>query len=103
MRSHPLKHVIDGITRRHLSGNKTTFAHYHFEEGAVLPMHQHDHEQITYIVKGCFKMTVIDKEYVLKEGDMLLIPSNLVHGAVALEETVVVEAFSPPREDWESS
>jgi len=70
------------------------------EEGVVVPVHSHPHEQITYIVEGRLSMEVEGQTHVLGPGDSLLLPGDVKHGATATERTLVVDTFSPPREDY---
>jgi len=66
----------------------------------VVPLHQHDAEQITYILEGSLKFELEGKEVVVNPGQVLYIPSNVPHRAVALEDTLDVDVFSPLRMDW---
>jgi len=68
--------------------------------GALVPRHSHVNEQITWIISGALKLIFDDGERILREGEMLLIPANVPHAAEALEDTVDIDVFAPPREDW---
>ena len=93
--------MVPGVWRRTLSwGERLMVCHVTLEEGAVVPVHRHPHEQITYIVEGELSMEVEGRTYVLGEGDSLLFPANVEHGATALKRTLVIDTFSPPREDY---
>jgi quercetin dioxygenase-like cupin family protein len=99
----PKEKVTDQITRRLVTGEKAMLAHVYLDQGAVVPKHQHHNEQITYILEGCLRFwfgeqgeETID----LHAGEVLHIPSNVWHKAEALEYTLDVDIFSPPREDW---
>jgi quercetin dioxygenase-like cupin family protein len=65
-----------------------------------VPLHQHESEQITYILEGALKFELQGKEVVVRKGEVLLIPSNVPHRAVALEDTLDLDVFSPIRHDW---
>ena len=69
-------------------------------KGSIVPMHSHDNEQITYVLEGALKFVIEGKELIVRSGDILVIPSNLPHSAEALEDTVDLDIFCPPREDW---
>ena len=69
-------------------------------KGGVVPTHQHESEQLTYILEGALKLLVEGKEVVVRKGEVLLIPSNVPHSAVAMEDTVDLDIFSPIRMDW---
>jgi quercetin dioxygenase-like cupin family protein len=68
--------------------------------GGTIPLHQHVHEQVGCVVSGRVEFTVDGVKYLVGAGDGYAIPSNLVHGAVALEDSVLVEAFSPSRDEY---
>lgn len=96
----PLEPMSDLISRKMVVGEKAMLAHIYLKKGAVVPLHQHDAEQITYIVEGALKFELEGKEVVVRKGEVLLIPSNVPHRAVALEDTLDVDVFSPLRMDW---
>ena len=93
--------VIKGVHLKTLVyGQKTLMTKVRLEQGAVIPPHQHPYEQTGYLVSGRMEF-IIDGKYQLTEpGDSWSIPENIQHGATVLEETVVVEVFSPVREDY---
>ena len=88
------------LSRKIISGERTMLAHIYLKKGCVVPAHSHDNEQMTYILKGALRFTINGKEILLKAGEVMHIPSNVVHGAVAVEDTLDVDVFSPPRQDW---
>ena len=88
------------LSRKIITGERTMLAHFYLKKGCVVPAHSHDNEQMTYVLKGALKFTINDREILLKAGEVMHIPSNVVHGAVALEDTLDVDVFSPPRQDW---
>jgi len=99
----PLEKVTDQISRKLVTGQQMMLAHVYIKKGAIVPKHQHHNEQLTYILEGClrFWMGEDGKEtYDVKAGEVLQIPSNVWHMAEALEDTLDVDIFSPPREDW---
>ena len=70
-----------------------------FVKGGIGAMHSHPHSQVTYVVKGVFEMTIGDQKKIIREGDGYYVPPNTMHGCVCLEEGMLVDAFSPHRED----
>ncbi len=71
-----------------------------FKAGGVGPLHQHVHVQITHVESGVFEVEIDGQKKVLKAGDAFHIPSNIMHGAVCIEEGVLIDVFSPMREDF---
>lgn len=95
------KTVLDGVQMKTLThGERTLFSEFRFAKGAVVPVHTHPHEQTGYVVKGAMRFTVNGDIIVANAGDSWNLASNIPHGAEALEESVVVEVFSPVREDY---
>ncbi len=98
----PRERVTDKLERRLVTGVRMMLAHVYLEKGCVVPWHSHDNEQITYILQGAlhFWLGEEGEERVLRAGEVLVIPSGVPHRAEALEDTLDVDVFSPPREDW---
>jgi quercetin dioxygenase-like cupin family protein len=99
----PKEKVTDQISRRLVTGQAMMLAHVYLDKGAIVPKHQHHNEQLTYILKGALRFWIgDDQKQVLdvREGEVLHIPSNVWHKAEALDDTLDVDVFSPPREDW---
>ena len=92
--------MSDVITRRIITGDKAMVAQVFIAKGAVVPEHRHESEQITYIMEGSLKFELEGREVVLSKGQVLRIPSNVPHRAVALEDTLDLDIFSPIRHDW---
>jgi quercetin dioxygenase-like cupin family protein len=93
--------MVPGVWRRTLSwGERLMVVQVTLEEGAIVPAHRHPHEQITYVVEGELSMEVEGRTYVLRAGDSLLFPADVEHGANALQRTLVIDTFSPPREEY---
>jgi quercetin dioxygenase-like cupin family protein len=92
--------MSDVITRRIITGDKAMVAQVFIAKGAVVPEHQHESEQITYIMEGALKFELEGREVVVSKGQVLRIPSNVPHRAVALEDTLDLDIFSPIRHDW---
>ena len=90
----------DLIDRQMVVGGKLMLAHVFLKKGAHVPMHHHHNEQVTYILEGALKFAIDGKEIVVRTGEVLCIPSNMPHEAWALEDTLDLDVFDPPREDW---
>jgi quercetin dioxygenase-like cupin family protein len=88
------------ISRQMLSGERATVARLLLMQGAVVPRHSHVSEQFSLILSGALKFIFDDREVVVRGGEVLYIPANVPHSAVALEDTVDVDFFAPRREDW---
>ncbi|WP_404827052.1 cupin domain-containing protein [Desulfuromonas versatilis] len=81
-------------------GEKTLLAEFRLDKGAVLPDHRHPHEQTGYLVTGRMELTIGGQPHLVEPGDSWCIAGNTPHSALALEDSVAVEAFSPVREDY---
>ena len=99
----PKEVVTDMISRRIITCNRMMIAHVYLKKGTIVPRHSHENEQITYILEGALKFWIGEqgeREVTVKAGEVLTIPSNLPHRAEALEDTLDVDVFNPPRQDW---
>lgn len=97
----PVEKLSSTISRQLISGDRLMAAIVELKQGAVVPMHHHESEQLTYIVEGALRFTLGDGRTVdVRAGETLLIPSNVEHAAEALEDTIDLDCFSPIREDW---
>ena len=104
----PLEQLNPQFSRRIVSGKDLMVAQVYLKAGFVVPKHHHVNEQFTYILEGALRLWVGDKVdsqsdadgVVLRSGEVLVIPSNVPHRAIALEDTLDLDVFSPPREDW---
>jgi quercetin dioxygenase-like cupin family protein len=90
-----------GVTRRILTySDQLMMCEITFEKGAQGNFHSHVHEQITYVAKGSFSFTIDGETRIVKQGDSVLMPSQAVHGVTCLEAGILVDVFSPKREDF---
>jgi quercetin dioxygenase-like cupin family protein len=99
----PKERVSDTLERRLITGDRMMLAHVYLAKGCVVPKHSHANEQLTYILEGALHFWLGEdqtEEVVVRAGEVLHIPSNLPHKALALEDTLDVDIFDPPREDW---
>lgn len=95
--------MTDVIERRFVSADRIMLAQVFLKKGAVVQTHTHESEQVTYIVEGALRLWLGEKgeeEFTVRAGEVLTIPSNVPHRAEALEDTLDVDVFSPPRQDW---
>lgn len=99
----PKEKVTDLLDRRLITGDRMMLAHVYLKKGCIVPRHQHENEQLTYVLEGALHFWIGEdgsKEIVIRAGEVLHIPSNVWHKAEALEDTLDVDVFSPPRADW---
>ena len=99
----PKEQLSDQLSRRLITGNDMMLAHVYLKKGCVVPLHHHINEQITYILEGALRFHIGSEngeEIIVRAGEVLHIPSNVPHTAEALEDTLDVDIFSPPRQDW---
>ena len=95
--------VNDSLERRLITADRMMLAHVYLKKGCIVPKHSHENEQLTYILEGALKFWIGEdqkKEVVVRAGEVLVIPSHVPHKAEALEDTLDVDVFSPPRQDW---
>ncbi len=88
------------LDRQFLVGDNVMLARILMKKGCVVPLHSHVNEQISYILEGALKFWIDGKEIVVSAGEVLCIPPNMPHKAEALEDTVDLDIFNPPRDDW---
>jgi len=88
------------ITRQYVVGANTMLARIVLKKGPRVPMHQHFHEQISHVVAGALNFLVDGKEGAVRAGEILTIPPDVPHEVAALEDSVALDIFNPPRQDW---
>lgn len=99
----PREAVNERLSRRLVTGDRLMLAHVYLKKGCVVPRHSHENEQFTYILDGALRFLVGDDgahEVVVRAGEVLHLPANVPHEAHALEDTLDLDVFCPPREDW---
>jgi quercetin dioxygenase-like cupin family protein len=99
----PKESVNALLDRRLITGERMMLAHVYLKKGCVVPRHQHENEQLTYILEGALRFWIGEDEsrvLVVSAGEVLHIPSMVWHKAEAVEDTLDVDVFSPPRQDW---
>lgn len=99
----PRETVSPMLDRRLITADRMMLAHVYLKKGCIVPKHQHENEQITYILEGALRFWIGDdesQEIIVRAGEVLHIPSMVFHKAEALEDTLDVDIFDPPRQDW---
>ena len=96
----PTEQLNPLLQRHFIVGENVMIARVLLKKGSVVPRHSHHNEQVTYILEGALKFFIEGKEIVVAAGEVLCIPPNLPHEALALEDTVDLDIFNPPRKDW---
>jgi len=95
-----IEHLNDKLSRQMISGENATVSQLLMKKGAVVPRHSHLNEQYSWITSGALKFIFDDREILVGAGEVLVIPANVPHSAVAMEDTVDIDFFAPRREDW---
>ena len=95
-----LEKVTEMISRKIVTGEREMLAQIYLKKGALVPMHSHESEQITYVLQGALKFLINGEEITVREGEVLLIPSRIEHQAEALDDTFELDLFCPIRTDW---
>jgi len=97
-----LEKITEMISRKIVTGEREMLAQTYLKRGAQVPMHAHESEQMTYVLQGALRFLVGGEEIIVKEGEVLHIPSGIPHQAEALEDTFELDVFSPIRADWQT-
>jgi quercetin dioxygenase-like cupin family protein len=95
-----LEKVTEMFSRKIVTGEREMVTQIYLKKGALVPMHSHESEQMTYVLQGLLKFLVAGEEVIVREGDILHIPSWAPHQAEALDDTFTLDIFSPIRQDW---
>jgi quercetin dioxygenase-like cupin family protein len=99
----PAEKLKGTITRRLVTGERMMIAHVYFKKDDEVPRHAHENEQLTYVLEGALHFwfgATGEHEMTIRAGEVLVIPPHLPHRALALEDTLDVDVFCPPRQDW---
>ena len=96
----PLEELNPLLQRQFVVGQEIMLARVLLKKGCVVPEHSHHNEQLTYILDGALKFWIDGREIVVHSGEVLCIPAHMPHKAEALEDTVDLDVFTPPRADW---
>ena len=95
-----LEKVTEMISRKLVTGEREMLAQIYLKKGALVPLHKHESEQMSYVLQGALKFRIAGEEITVREGEVLHIPSWVEHQAEALEDTFELDFFSPIRQDW---
>jgi quercetin dioxygenase-like cupin family protein len=100
----PLEQLKPDLGRRLVTGERLMLAQIYLEKGAIVPRHSHENEQLTYVLEGTLRLWLGEDDdeevFDVRAGEVLHIPPHVPHRAEALENTLDVDAFCPPRQDW---
>jgi unsaturated pyranuronate lyase len=99
-RTIPLENLNPLLQRQFVVGQEIMLARVLLKKGCIVPEHSHHNEQLTYILDGALKFWIDGREIIVHAGEVLCIPANMPHKAEALEDTVDLDVFNPPRADW---
>ena len=102
-RDMPAEPLKGSMSRRLITSERMMLAHVYFKKGDDVPQHSHENEQLTYILEGALHFwfgPAGSQELTVRAGEVVVIPSNVPHRALALEDTLDVDIFCPPRQDW---
>ena len=95
-----LEKVTEMISRKIVTGEREMLAQVYLKKGALIPLHAHESEQMTYVLQGALKFLINGEEITVREGEVLHIPSRVEHQTEALDDTFELDVFSPRREEW---
>src|SRR6187549_4076523 len=95
-----LEKVTEMISRKIITGEREMVTQIYLKRGAIVPMHSHESEQMTYVLQGGLRFLINGEEITVREGEVLHIPSWVPHQAEAIDDTFEMDIFSPIRQDW---
>jgi len=95
-----LEKITEMMSQKIITGEREMLAQIYLKRGALIPLHSHASEQMTYVLQGSLRFTIGHEEVVVREGEVLHIPADVAHQAEALEDTFELDVFSPIRADW---
>jgi quercetin dioxygenase-like cupin family protein len=95
-----LEKITEMVSRKIIPGEGLMMAHVYLKRGAMVPLHRHESEQMTYVLQGALRATVAGEEVTVREGEVLHIPRGLDHQAEAIDDTLELDLFSPVRREW---
>lgn len=88
------------LDRQFVVGSQTMVARIFLKKGCIVPMHSHHNEQVSLTLSGALEFTVEGKQTIVRGGELFCLPPHIPHTAIALEDTINLDFFVPPREDW---
>ena len=96
----PLEKVTEMVSRKIVSGTREMVAQHYMKKGALVPIHAHESEQMTYVLQGALRALVNGDEVIVREGEILHVPPHVPHQAEAIEDTFTLDLFCPIRPEW---
>jgi quercetin dioxygenase-like cupin family protein len=96
----PLEKLSDKVFRRFIYGENVTLVHFDIKKGAIVTTHHHPSEQMSYVTKGKMKVASAGKEFIVSAGEVIHIAPEVKHQFEALEDSIIIDVFSPTRKDW---
>ena len=96
----PLEKVTEMVSRKIVSGSREMVAQHYLKKGALVPVHAHESEQMTYVLQGALRALVNGDEVIVREGEILHVPPQVPHQAEAIEDTFTLDLFCPIRPEW---
>jgi len=95
-----LEKITELISRKLVAGDRQMVAQVYLKQGALVPLHRHESEQMTYVLDGLLRVRVAGEEVIVRDGEVIRIPSGVPHQAEALADTFELDLFSPIRDEW---
>ena len=92
--------LTESIQRRYITADRVTIARFELRKGGVVPRHAHENEQVSCVLSGALEFRFDDRQVVVGAGEVMQIPGGVPHEVAVLEDTVVIDVFSPVRQDW---
>ena len=96
----PSEQINDTIARRFITGDSVTIGRFELKQGGVVPSHAHANEQVSIVLSGVLLFRIEGHETIVRAGEVMQIPANVAHEVQVLEDALVVDVFSPVRQDW---
>jgi quercetin dioxygenase-like cupin family protein len=94
------EHINPSISRQFITADRVTIGRFELKRGGVVPSHAHENEQVSIVLSGALLFRIEGREIVVKAGEVMQIPGRIAHEVDVLEDTLVVDVFSPVRQDW---
>lgn len=96
----PVEAITPSISRRFITGERVTVANFELKKGGIVPRHAHANEQVSCVLSGALRFTLEGRQVVVRAGEAIQIPGHVEHEVEVLDDTVVIDVFSPIRQDW---
>jgi quercetin dioxygenase-like cupin family protein len=96
----PAEAITPSVARRYITGDRVTVARFELTAGGVVPRHAHENEQVSCVLSGALRFVFDNGEMIARAGDVVRIPGGAAHEVTVLEDTIVIDVFSPVRQDW---